>query len=1152
MRKTYSKNTGRTIKETFGRFAAIFAIVALGVGFLAGLLSATPNMRKSFDIHFDETSMYDIRALGDLGFTDDDIESIRGLNGVENVQPGYLADVLMTSEKGNDFAARMHSLSQDSGAGIINRPKLTSGRFPQNSGECVIINMPLSSKSKFNMGNILSVSENNKNTGDVLSSTEYTIVGFADYSPYFSVEKEYTSIGSGSVDLFLLVPEDSFATDFYTDVYITVSGARELNSMTGAYKTLVGSIAEEIGQISGKRCEIRHNEFINEAEEKLNDAKAEYEKAKGEAAAELSDAERQLADGWHKIDDGEKKLSDAWEKISVSEKELNKNEAELKKQEISLDAEFEKAEKKLDEAQNEIDKNQKTLNKTLTEAQNELNSYKLSGAQQSSFDDLRRLVLTYPSLAGDLETLQNKSGRLDKIALRLTEISTMPYEEQLKYADEAAALQKEADMLQAEIGKIMADEAYAAYANASEHLAMTGASVEKLAPLALKLGSLDSAKKELAKGQTELDARRADFLAQKKSALAQIEDGRRKLSDGKLELANAKNTYYRELSKLNDAKNKLYDSQKEYEESKENADKELADGWQEILDSEAKLSDISTPKWHVFTREDNTSYSSIKANIDKVDSIARVFPIFFFLVAALVALTTMTRMVEDERLQIGTMKALGYSRSAIIGKYVLYALAASSLGSVVGIAVGFRLFPTVIWNIYAMMYALPEFYCPVNWVYAFSTAGAAIICTLLATTNACRSTLKEKPAQLMLPKAPEAGKRVLLERITPIWSRMKFTHKVTARNLFRYKKRFFMTSIGVAGCTALLVTGFGLRDSFSDVTGRQFGELSKYDILAPISGEDVLNNSDLQNLLSDRDYVSGSTAVYFENVTASYKDKSIEVSAFVPDKTEDLQDFIRFRNRKSGKSLDFEEGSVIITEKASEVLKLKAGDTLSLTDNDNNSGNFTVSGICENYVGNYIYMSEDTYASGMGNTAERNMLVIRLSNSGDEEQKSDFGKRLLETGAVSGIRFTSDTKDAVSQAMGNIDMLVVVIIISAGALALVVLYNLTNINISERIKEIATIKVLGFTDREVNAYINRESIMLSVIGTILGLALGVLLHQYVIGRAEMDSMMFGRTVKIMSFAYSAALTMAFSILVDLIMSRKLKNISMVESMKAPE
>lgn len=1150
MRRTYRKNTLRTVKQTAGRFAAIFAIVALGVGFLVGLLSSTPDMRFSFDKYFDDTSMYDIRILGDLGLTDTDIAKIIELEGVSNIQAGYVADVLMTSSKDTDYTVRMHSIDTSDSDNTINLPEITLGRLPENSGECVVVNVPLS-KATTQLGDSLTISENSKNTDDTLNSKEYTVVGYADYCPYFSAEKEYTNIGSGTVDVFLLVPRESFATDCYTDVYVTVKGASALTCLTSKYQTLVDETTARVESIADERGQARYDEVKRQGTDKLSEAKADYADAKSEADTKLADAANKIADGWSQINSGEAQLSDAMAKIKDSENTLTKNEATLNKQESEMYTGLADGVTKIHQAQADIDKNLATANKSLADAQNELKSYNLSETQQYAFNDLRKLAITYPSLTINLDSLQKKSDRLKEIGARLIAIGSMSPTEQAKYAEEATILTSEKDLLQADISKIMSGEDYAAYVNTATRLAMTGASSDKLPALALKLGSIDSALQKLTDGQSKLDNQRSELESKKVSGEKEIADARAKISAGKAELETAKHKYYTELNKLNASKNTLIESQREYQKSKADAESSLADGAQKISDAETTLSELSVPSWHVLTRADNTSYASIESTIDKVGAIAKVFPFFFFLVAALVALTTMTRMVEDERLQIGTMKALGYSRAEIMWKYILYALSASVLGSFVGVAVGYRLFPSVIWNAYTMMYELPHFYCPLNLVFALSTSAAVIICTLLATLNACSSSLKEKPAQLMLVRAPEAGKRVFLERITPIWSRMKFTQKVTARNIFRYKKRFFMTTIGVAGCTALLVTGFGLRDSFSDIAERQFGILNTYDIMSPIANEGDINNTELQAILNNEDNILGSISINYSSVDAINADKSLEIYTFVPYKASDLNGFVNFHNRASGKTLDFEEGSVIITEKASELLRVKVGDTLKITDKDGNPGSFTISGISENYARNYIFMSESTYSAGMGQKAVKNMLIIKLTESG-LSSKLDIGKSLLATGAVSGVSYVSDAKDAIARALSKIDIIVAVVIFSAGALAFVVLYNLTNINISERVNEIATIKVLGFTDQEVSSYINRESLLLSLIGAIFGLVLGVFLHRYVMGCAEMPSMMFGRSVRALSFVFSAALTMVFSILVDLIMRRKLRNISMVESMKAPE
>jgi len=1151
MRRTYGKNTRRTIKETFGRFAAIFAIVALGVGFLAGLLSSTPDMRISFDAYFDKTAMYDIRILGDMGFTESDITRLKALDAVDRVQAGYIADVLMSSSKGSDYTVRMLSCGAAGSGGALNNPILTSGRLPQGPGECLLVNVPLESKAKAEIGDTFAVSENSKNADDLLRVKKYTVVGFADYSPHFSADKEYTNIGSGTVDLFLLAPVENFKTGIYTDVYITVKGARNLLSMSDEYKALIGKATDEIKNISGVQCVTRYNEILGEAEDKVSGAKATLDSSKSEADTELSEAQNKLAQGRAEIGDGEKRLSDARKQIDENEAALDKSESDLNNKEKTASEQFADAEKKIADAQSALDSRKAEAALKTGEAEKQLNTFTLSASQKNAFDALRKLAVKYPTLPDDMTELSRDSARLQEIGKRLSQIGMMSKADQAAHSDEIASLTKESGSLQAEVGKISSSPEYSAYKSAVAGLAAAGADYNSLVPLALTLGALDNAAVQISSGQAQLDSQRAELKGRESDTAKQIADARQQLSDARAQLGSAKKEYNGRLSELGASKSLLAENQRKYEDAKAKADKEIAEGEQKIADAQSKISDIKAPEWKVYSREDNISYASIKANIDKVNAIAKIFPFFFFLVAALVASTTMTRMIEDERLQIGTMKALGYSRASIMGKYVIYSLAASLLGSAFGIAVGYRLFPSVIWNAYTMMYDLPNFICPLNWTYALTTSCAVTLCILLATLNACRATLREKPAELMLPRAPKAGKRVLLERVTFIWSRMRFTHKVTARNLFRYKKRFFMTVIGVAGCTSLLVAGFGMRDSFNDIADKQFGELCTYNIYAPISGEEALSNADLCSLLNDSGSVSGSTPVYLENVTLTYGKKAFDVNTFIPQKASDLNGYVKFQTMGSHKPINFGEGSVILTQKASEILGVRVGESVTLTDMDGKAGSFTISGICENYVRNYIYMSESTFKAAMGHEDECNMLAIRLRDDSADAQAA-FGKQLLATNAVGGVTFTANSRDAVARALSKIDMIVVVIIISAGALALVVLYNLININISERIKEIATIKVLGFTNREVNAYINRETMILSVIGTLFGLFLGIFLHRYIMGQAEMDSIIFGRTVKAMSFVYSSVLTMAFSFFVDLILHRKLRNISMVESMKAPE
>ncbi|MEG2082730.1 MAG: FtsX-like permease family protein, partial [Oscillospiraceae bacterium] len=720
------------------------------------------------------------------------------------------------------------------------------------------------------------------------------------------------------------------------------------------------------------------------------------------------------------------------------------------------------------------------------------------------------------------------------------------------------AQQQHAAALQQSLADIQSKADYIAYSSAMGQLmAELGVAdpadprISALGTLGVTVGALENGKAQLAAAQTTLNAKRQDVSAMQEQAKEQITMGYAQIQYGRNDLEEGRAEYKKGERELLDAKKKLEDGKEEYATEKAKAEKKLADARIEIDDAQAKLDDLESPEWYVLTRDENMSVASFKSNTEKVEAIAKIFPVFFFLVAALVALTTMTRMVEEERLQIGTLKALGYSKGTIMVKYLFYALVASVLGSITGLAIGFKLFPTVIWNAYTMMYTLPKLYCPWNLHYALISSGAAIICTLLATLNACWSTLKEKPAALMLPKAPRAGKRILLERITFIWKRMKFTYKVTARNLFRYKKRLLMTVVGIAGCTALLVTGFGLHDSISDIVNKQFGEIFTYDASISLKNEDILHSEQLKNVIDDKTLVADYLAVHQEKCSNDFNGQSFSTYIFVPEDFEKLPNFLTLQHRLTGDTVPWNEDSVVITEKMSTRTGLSVGDEMILENKDDKPGRFTITGVAENYIENYVYMSKKTYEKGFSETLEPTTLVLKNASS-SQENSDKLATAILEVEDISGISFVSTLKERFTNMMSKIDIIVVVLIVSAGALAFIVLYNLTNINITERVKEIATIKVLGFTDKEVNSYVYRESIVLALIGTLCGLVFGIFLHLFVILNIEVDMVMFGHTIKPLSYVYSAVLTMVFSMLVNVFMRRKLRNISMVESMKSPE
>lgn len=1116
------------MRSSLSRFVAIFAIVALGVGFLSGLLAAPVDMRLSTDSYCREANLYDIKIQSTQGLTDEDLSAVRGVEGVEAVMPARDMDLVLTSESGESLTTRLQSIPEEDlpEAERLNQLTLVEGRMPSAPGEIAVGLTKDFSGTIPSIGDVLTVNqtENDEDITDALPET-FTVVGTVRSAAYFSVETEYTNAGTGTIALFAYAPESSFDMDYYTTFYLSVEGAKELNSFSAAYENKVDGVMEGLEAIKDERVQARYNEIIGEAEAELDDAWAEYEEKKAEAEQELADAEQELEDGWAELADAEQELADAKLEIDRGQAELDDAKDEFyrmlpgyKQQIADGYAKIEAGRAQLDESQAQLDEGRAQLDQ-------------LKSGKDSFWGYVPMLNILLESHDFDLipTTDQSDPATISAIGQVLSGpasdfLAGIIGEEQLQ---QLAQLQQGLQLL-------------------------TGQGTT----LDASLAALDEKQAQIDAGRAQLDDGYGELKSQERQLEQTKIDTENKFATADAELLDARQQYEDGLAELEEGRQELIDGQQEYEDAKAEAEQELADGKEEILDAESEVRKIEKGKWVLGDRSDNTSFSSYGDNADKIAAIATVFPVFFFLVAALVALTTMTRMVEEERGQVGTMKALGYTRGQIAAKYILYALAASLAGSGVGMLIGMQLFPRIILSAYNIMYDLPELLTPFNWGFGMLATGAAVACTLLATLNACWAELREQPASLMLPKAPKAGKRILLEHIGPVWRRLRFTHKVTARNLFLYKKRFFMTVVGIAGCTALLVTGFGLHDSISDIVEKQFDELAHYQMLVSLQDKSALDGRDLSAILEDDSKITGWLAMTQEDGTVVPGEDGGEednVYITVPSDTETLNDYFTFRQRTTGEPVPFEEGSVIITEKLAERQNLDVGDVITVENADGETASFTITGVCENYVYHYIYMSEDVYRDAFGKDPEVNLLYCSLADGVDTpEAEDELSTALLKCRDVAGAQFTHEITASFSQSLDSINYIVVVLIIAAGALAFVVLYNLTNINITERSKELATIKVLGFYDGEVGAYIYRETSVLTLIGTVCGLLFGISLHTFVIRTAEVDMVMFGRSIYPMSFVWSALLTIVFSLLVNLVMYRKLKNISMVESMKAPE
>lgn len=678
------------------------------------------------------------------------------------------------------------------------------------------------------------------------------------------------------------------------------------------------------------------------------------------------------------------------------------------------------------------------------------------------------------------------------------------------------------------------------------------------------------------KAAAEIEDARAEYEAGRSDAERELGEAKRRLDEGRAALAEAEQAleakraelenmrpllpaaqYEATAAELDGAETELYarrqalaESEAAYLDSAAQAEQEFSGALKEIKEAEEALAALALPEWFVSDRRDTVSFVSYEGNTEKIAAIAKVFPVFFFLVAALVALTTMTRMVEEERVQIGTLKALGYSKAKILLYYIGYSVLASLGGSVIGVVLGFYTLPAVISNVYGMMYTLPAAITDFYWGYAALIVPISVACTTAATLFACLAQLSERPAALLLPRAPKSGKRILLERAGFVWRRMGFIKKVTARNIFRYKKRLFMTVFGIAGCTALLVTAFGLRDSIHDIVDKQFGELYRYNLSLYLS-EDSATETDeiLKACLADTERVTSSALFHSESAQVSANGEKQRISLCVPKNTGELKKNIVLRERKTGADVPFGESSVVLTEKLCEQLNVSAGDTVSVENADGRTAALTVSGIAENYVTGYVFLPAEVYRQAFGETPEYKLALVTVTDESPEARDA-LSTDILQSDRVLLAQFSQTIRESFENTVKSIDSIVVVLIIAAGALAVIVLYNLTNINICEREKELATIKVLGFHENEVAAYIYRETSILALLGILAGFVFGVWLHAFVVRTAEVDAVMFGRSLSARSLLFAALVTVVFTVLVDLIMLPRLKKIDMAKSMKA--
>ena len=1355
--KALRKEFWMEIRKSKSRFISILLIVALGVAFFSGIQASSPDMRYSGDAYYDESSLMDIKVVGTMGLTSDDVSSIESIDGIESAEGAWSTDV-MCGEGQKQKVLHIESIND-----TVNKLDVQEGRLPEKSGE-IFLDSTFASSNEYKVGDKVALRE--EGDSPVLVTTEYTVVGTGRSPLYISFNRGNTTLGTGEVNGFGYVLPEDFDQEIYTQIYVTVHGAKGLTSYTDGYENLIAKIKDRVENIADDRCQIRlaavkadAQEEIDDAQKKLDDGKKEADEKLADAKEELDKGEKDLEDGRKEYEDGKSQLEDAKTELADGKKQLEdakteltdgKNQLEDAKAQLAdgksqlesarsqlsssksqldtarsqLDdgwsqvnaakaqladgqAQLDSAQKQVTSGLAELEENQKTLDEnkakladgkaqieageqqleaakqTLTTKQSELDQSKaeiiagqqqiestrtqLNAQKQQITDGLSQVSAGEAQLQDGISALESAKAQLTELQSQL-EIVRASYNAALENPD---ASQEEIDILAAQVSALEEQEAAvsqqiqaseAQIESQRQQLAATRSELESglaavedgLSQLSQKESELNAGREQITAGQAEIDAgwiqiqeqentlaaskaeieageqelekgqkqlkaakkklnkaqkeidSNAETLAAGQAELdanvaklndneaqyasgleqynsgarqiaeneakltsgeqeiaeneAKLADGEKEIADNEKKLADGEKEITDNEKKLQDAvkdlkkgEKDLADGKKEYEDAKKDAEDEIAENQQKLDDAKKELEDLEMPEWMVTDREALPEYTDYGDNADRLRNIGQVFPVIFFLVAALISLTTMTRMVEEQRTQIGTLKALGYKKSAIAAKYICYAFFATLLGSVLGMLIGEKIIPYIIITAYGIMYHNVANTISIDYQpgFALIASAASVVCTVGATLFASGKELQETPASLMRPPAPKEGKRVLLERLTFIWKHLSFSWKSTIRNLFRYKKRLIMTVFGIAGSMGLMLVGFGIQDSISDIAAIQYRELQHYDGMV-IEDSDATEeeHAELFEYMKENEQIAHCNRVQMTKISAPKGSSSVSIYLFVPESLSEFAKDVTLKNRITGETYELTDEGAAISEKTASLLGLKVGDMIPLKKGDKEY-KVRVAVITENYMSHYLYMTPRVYEQTFGEKPEYENIVFTMQ----EDCKDDLemaGSRILANPGALSISYTSSLASQVDRMLSTLDAVILVLIVSAGMLAFVVLYNLNNINITERQRELATLKVLGFYDGEVSQYVLRENVILTVLGIMFGAVFGILIHRYVITTVEVDAVMFGRNIKPLSFLYSGILTSIFSIVVNGVMHFKLKTIDMVESLKSVE
>ena len=1129
MTTSLRKNMIREIRSTWKRFLSIALMAFLGAGFFAGINAASLDMQLSADRYLDAQNCFDLQVMSTMGLTEDDVQAVLNLRGMEDAVGIYSENVFVDVEGGNE-KVKVLSIPEHS---TINAVRVVNGTLATKANECMIPQSLMDITGK-KIGDTLTITETLEDEEESsFRHTKLKITGVIE-SPLY-VYGRNNERGTGGVADYMYVPQANIAEDYFTELYVTVHGAANLDSFGSEYEALIDNQEVLLKSIADDR------------------ELARYEQVTGDANAEIDDAQQELNE---KATDARKQLDDAWADIETAQQEIDDGKRELDRSRRQAQQKFADAQAAIDDGARELQQGRRAFErekkKALQQRAQLVNQREdtvallteLNKKKQQTTQTITDLQQKRAQLVAGMEELQTN---IDKLKTALEQARAMR-ENMIGMGMDTTEIDAKIVEMEKQLNPL--EEMYSGYE--------------------LQLNQLDAGMQQAKDGLIQIDT----GIAQAQRGIEQIDHGIQQIDDGlaagrakiskaakeleevKRQLRIAKSDAY---AQMNTAERKLLDGQTELEEGKAefsvqkaDFDKEIANAQKEIDDARAEVADINQPTWYVLTREGNPGLSSFSQDSNNLKRIGFTFPLIFFLVAVLISLSSMTRMVEEQRGLIGTLKALGYSGGQIASKYLIYAMTASVLGSILGELAMFPLLPRIVWDIYSQFYTLPAFYTPIDPFYGAVGLIVCSGCIIVATAAACWHALRQTPAYLMRPKAPNPGKRVLLERITPIWKRLSFSHKVTARNLFRYKKRFIMTICGVAGCSMLVTTGFGLKDSIEQLIPMQYGTVMHYDLLAVTSNDvDETKYQTISEELSADRVVKQQLPMGMESVNiVTHGGKSQELELFVPSDAQQMRNYISLYETDSKNEILCGD-QILLTRQIAEILDVSAGDCISVRRENGTKADMTVGAVVDNYLNHYAFLSAEGYHKAYGEGVKNNAFLLNTTDIGKAEQDA-FVKKLNDDTRFNVVSVTADAEAVTKDRLSLINQVVLVLIIAAASLAMVVLYNLSTINISERIRELATIKVLGFYDMEVYQYNTRESVVLTVFGTIVGLIGGRGLTAFILSTMEMQGIVIIGTVAPMSYLFAGVLTIIFATIINFATYFSLKKINMVEALKSVE